>query len=83
MGKPVAVGYPKHEAAGKVSQHVKLKGKQRKNNAPPVPSEADPSSSGTTFPIGPCCLGVNCVDPKLKLRKHYLLCEGWFYVPCG
>jgi len=58
---------------------VKGKGKQRGKNAPPdvpppVPSEADPSSSGITFPIGPCCLGVNCVVLiwSLGTTTHYV-----------
>jgi len=78
----------KHQVAGKVSQNVKGNGKQSKKKAPPdvpppIPSEADPSLCGTTFPVGPCCLSVNCVGPLLELRKHCPLCEGWVHVPYG
>jgi hypothetical protein len=53
-----------------VSQNVKGKVKQSKRNvppdvSPPIPSEANHSLSGTIFPDGPCCLGVDCVGTQL------------------
>jgi hypothetical protein len=68
-GKPVAFGFPKCQAAGKVSQNFKGMGKQRKRNtppdiSPPILSEVDLSLSGTTFPVGPC------VGSQLELRNH-------------
>jgi hypothetical protein len=58
-GEPVAVGHPKHQAAGKVSQNVEERGKRSKKKTPPdvpspIPSEADPSLFGAIFPVHPC-----------------------------
>ncbi len=37
----------------------------------------------TSFPKGPCSLGILCSAPTHELRKHCPGCSGWIHVVCG
>jgi len=37
----------------------------------------------TSFPCGPCCIGVDCRTPEHQLRKHCPGCNGLIHMLCS
>ena len=37
----------------------------------------------TKFPVGKCCAGDRCTQPKHELRHHCPVCNGYIHILCG